>query len=81
MFVGSSSALNIAVAARVALRLRKEREEKGGGRRNQRLKVVTVICEYGNRHLSRFWNPEYITERYSLKWPSAEEEIQLPALI
>jgi cysteine synthase len=43
LFVGSSSALNVAAAIRVAQRL-------GPGKT-----VVTVLCDSGQRHLSRFW--------------------------
>jgi cysteine synthase A len=58
LFVGSSSALNVAAACRVALRLGKGHT------------VVTVICDGGQRHMSRLWNPEYIV-RYDLTWPSS----------
>ena len=61
LFVGSSSALNIAAACSVARKL-------GSGKT-----IVTIVCDSGHRHLSRFWNPEYIaTAAYSLKWPSAD---------
>lgn len=56
LFVGSSSAMNVAAACRVAMTL-----PEGSV-------IVTVICDSGQRHMSRFWNPEYIL-KYSLSWP------------
>ncbi|KAK5732738.1 Cysteine synthase 2 [Elasticomyces elasticus] len=43
LFIGASSAVNLVAAARVG-------KEMGKGSR-----VVTVICDSGNRHLTRFW--------------------------
>lgn len=65
LFVGSSSAMNIAAAIKHAL----ARKDKNTG--SDPLNIVTVICDGGNRHLSRFWNPEYLAEN-GLKWPSPE---------
>eukprot|EP01034_Spumella_vulgaris_P022853 gene22853-29027_t len=59
LFVGSSSALNVAAAVHTAMRM-------GPGK-----KIVTVICDSGNRHLSRFWNPEYLATN-KLQWPDSE---------
>lgn len=59
LFVGSSSALNVAAAVHTAIRM-------GPGK-----KIVTVICDSGNRHLSRFWNPEYLAAN-KLSWPDSE---------
>lgn len=43
IFVGSSSAVNCVAAVRVARRL-------GKGKR-----IVTILCDSGTRHLSKFW--------------------------
>ena len=43
LFVGASSAVNCVAAAITARKL-------GPGKR-----IVTVICDSGNRHLSKFW--------------------------
>lgn len=43
IFVGSSSAVNCVAAVRTAQRL-------GPGKR-----VVTILCDSGTRHLSKFW--------------------------
>jgi len=56
IFVGSSSAMNISAAVRYA-----DLMPSGSF-------VVTVICDGGQRHLSRFWNKDFI-QRWGLKWP------------
>lgn len=43
LFVGSSSAVNCVAAVRTAL-------EMGPGKR-----IVTILCDGGQRHLSKFW--------------------------
>lgn len=43
IFIGSSSAVNCVAAVRTALKL-------GPGKR-----VVTMLCDSGTRHLSKFW--------------------------
>jgi cysteine synthase A len=64
LFVGSSSALNIAAAARTA-KLLLDAKQQG----RNRPKVVTIVCDHGSRHLSRFWNQDYVTRYYGLHWP------------
>lgn len=64
IFVGSSSALNIAATIK-AIMSNEHWTSRGST-------VVTVCCDYGNRHLSRFWNEEYLVE-YGLHWPTKEE--------
>lgn len=56
LFVGSSSALNVAATIRSL-----EHFPRGST-------IVTVICDNGNRHLSRFWNEEYLV-KYNLQFP------------
>lgn len=70
LFVGSSSAMNIAAAIKYCLDKRGKNEKS-----EEPLNVVTVICDGGNRHLSRFWNPDYLAEN-NLVWP-AQESLQL----
>ncbi|PWN25917.1 pyridoxal phosphate-dependent enzyme, beta subunit, partial [Jaminaea rosea] len=53
LFVGSSSCVNVVAAVRTALRLKKEWEEKG---KEGRPTVVTILCDSGVRHLSKFHN-------------------------
>lgn len=50
IFVGSSSALNCVGAVKLARKL-------GPGHT-----VVTLLCDSGLRHLSRFWNDEHLTK-------------------
>jgi cysteine synthase len=49
LFVGSSTAMQCVAAVRAARRL-------GPGHT-----VVTLLCDSGHRHLSRFWNAEFIS--------------------
>jgi len=86
LFVGSSSALNVCAAVRTALELKKKDSDcsaktnthttrcttSSASSEKERLRVVTVICDNGNRHLSRLWNKEYIHNNYKLKWPESD---------
>jgi len=58
LFVGSSTAMNVVGAVRAAW-------EMGEGHT-----IVTVLCDSGQRHLTRFWRREWVEggER-GLKWP------------
>ena len=86
LFVGSSSALNVCAAVRTALELKKKsggiandatQNVKSASiavasSEGERLRVVTVICDNGNRHLSRLWNKDYIHNNYKLQWPESD---------
>ena len=48
IFVGSSSAVNCVAALKVAKRL-------GPGHT-----IVTMLCDHGSRHLTKFWSPAYV---------------------
>ncbi|KAL7753658.1 Cysteine synthase 2 [Sorochytrium milnesiophthora] len=48
LFVGSSSCVNLVAAVRVAKAL-------GPGKR-----IVTLLCDSGSRHLTKFWNDAYL---------------------
>lgn len=61
LFVGSSSAMNIIGALRVAIDMSKSSH------------IVTVVCDGGQRHLTRFWNREFIIGS-GLKWPEDDVE-------
>ncbi|KAJ7646715.1 PALP-domain-containing protein, partial [Roridomyces roridus] len=50
LFVGSSSACNLVACVRLA--------KKMGWHKGER--VVTVLCDSGARHYSKFWNDEYL---------------------
>ena len=49
--LGSSSAINIAGAVRMAQRL-------GPGHT-----IVTILCDYGTRYQSKLFNPEFLREK------------------
>ena len=53
LFLGSSSCVNVVGAVKAARRL-------GPGKR-----VVTIACDGGGRHLSKFWSAEYL-EKHGL---------------
>ncbi|KAL2912309.1 Cysteine synthase 2 [Polyrhizophydium stewartii] len=57
LFVGSSSAVNCVAAVRTARKL-------GPGHT-----IVTLLCDHGSRHLTKFWSTEYVA-RWGLT-PSA----------
>ena len=59
LFLGSSSAVNVVAACKTAAKL--------GNNSN----IVTIACDGGHRHISRFWNPDYI-KKYDLNWPAEE---------
>eukprot|EP00536_Pseudo-nitzschia_multiseries_P003857 jgi/Psemu1/295354/fgenesh1_pm.61_\ len=59
LWIGSSSAMNIVGAVRTALEL-----PEGSV-------VVTIVCDGGQRHATRFWNPKFI-EEWGLRWPGAD---------
>jgi cysteine synthase len=59
LWIGSSSAMNMVGALRVALDL-----PRGSN-------VVTMICDAGQRHATRFWNPVFIESR-GLQWPDSK---------
>jgi cysteine synthase A len=61
LWVGSSSAMNVVGAIRTALELPPQST------------VVTVICDFGQRHATRFWNPTFINE-WGLEWPSNDTQ-------
>jgi len=61
LFVGSSSAMNVAGALRAARAL-------GHG-----AVVATVLCDSGQRHVTRFWNDDFLASR-GLDWPKDLDE-------
>jgi cysteine synthase A len=58
LFVGSSTAMNVVGAVRAAWQLGKGHT------------IVTVLCDSGQRHLTRFWRREWVEgEERGLTWP------------
>ncbi|CAJ1949689.1 unnamed protein product [Cylindrotheca closterium] len=60
LWVGSSSAMNVVGAIRTAIDM-----PEGSN-------VVTMICDGGQRHATRFWNPAFIEKNRGLIWPWEE---------
>jgi cysteine synthase A len=58
LWVGWSSAMNLVGAIRTALDL------------PPLSNVVTMICDGGQRHATRFWNPKFIQD-WGLEWPES----------
>ena len=59
LWIGSSSAMNVVGAIRAALALPANSS------------VVTIICDGGQRHATRFWDPKFIHE-WGLQWPGTD---------
>ena len=57
LWVGSSSAMNVVGAIRVARDLESQAN------------VITVICDSGSRHVTRMWNQDFVT-KWGLQWPA-----------
>ena len=78
LFVGSSSAMNIAGAILLCVNnsnddndSSNDDDDDGYGLKSGS-SVVTVICDGGQRHLTRFWNREFIL-KWNLLWPKDDE--------
>ncbi|PVF94610.1 putative cysteine synthase [Serendipita vermifera] len=52
LFLGSSSACNLVAAVRVAKTLGRE----------SGCRIVTILCDSGSRHYSKFWNDPYLAK-------------------
>jgi cysteine synthase A len=69
LWVGSSSAMNVVGAVRVASLMQPDST------------IVTVICDAGQRHVTRFWNADFIRE-WGLIWPGDDDgEKRIPACL
>jgi cysteine synthase len=56
LMLGSSSATNLVAAVHTAMQL------------PEHSRICTVICDSGQRHVTRFWNRDFILSR-GLQWP------------
>ncbi|TGZ85608.1 PALP-domain-containing protein [Ascodesmis nigricans] len=54
LFLGSSSCVNLVASLKTALRMKKEITYKEGGEPTP-TRIVTILCDSGTRHLSKFW--------------------------
>lgn len=62
LWVGSSSAMNVVGAVRTAIKLPADSV------------VATMICDAGQRHVTRFWNRDFVLS-WGLSWPGDEERV------
>jgi len=60
LFLGSSSACNLVACVRLAKAL-----GRGSGRT-----IVTILCDSGTRHYSKFWNDTYLESAGILNDPN-----------
>jgi cysteine synthase A len=78
LFVGSSSAVNVAATVRFCAAARR-RSSSSSAKFNPApllppgAVVVTVLCDSGHRHTSRFWCREKLASDFNLKWPSDKD--------
>lgn len=52
LFLGSSSAVNLVACVKLAQKWMRDGKAAEGGRR---LRIVTILCDSGSRHTSKFW--------------------------
>jgi cysteine synthase len=62
LLIGSSTALNLAATIRYAMKL------------PENASLITIVCDSGQRHLSRLWNPIYCQDHYNIVWPTNKTE-------
>ena len=51
LFIGSSSAINCAAILKLS-------KQMGPGHT-----IVTLLCDHGSRHLTKFWNASYLEQK------------------
>ena len=81
LLLGSSSAMNLVGACLVA----RQQQDPSQTTTTQKTttRICTVICDTGQRHLTRFWNRDFIVGR-GLEWPGdqpSRRQDQLPAIL
>lgn len=57
LFLGSSSCINLVAVVKLVRRW--QRDE---GRQTERLQVVTMLCDSGYRHLTKFWSDQFLID-------------------
>ncbi|GAA6024655.1 hypothetical protein JCM11491_003454 [Sporobolomyces phaffii] len=69
LFLGSSSAVNLVTCVRLAQRWNRDRHADALGVSGTRpLQVVTILCDSGARHTSKFWNEDYLV-KHGIEYP------------
>lgn len=57
LFLGSSSAVNLAASYKLAKSLKLASDDT-----SERKTIVTILCDSGQRHLSKFWNDGFLIQ-------------------
>ncbi|WAQ90305.1 hypothetical protein PtA15_12A293 [Puccinia triticina] len=66
LFLGSSSAVNLVASHKLAQALSADREATGAETPGW---IVTILCDSGHRHLSKFWNDPFLARHGFLDSP------------
>ncbi|PWN24305.1 PALP-domain-containing protein [Microstroma glucosiphilum] len=78
LFVGSSSAVNVVAAVRSAVKMREQWKALG---KEGRPTVVTILCDSGVRHLSKFHNDGVLAKDYGIQLPQDSMDIDISDLL
>ncbi|KAA1089424.1 hypothetical protein PGT21_017883 [Puccinia graminis f. sp. tritici] len=70
LFIGSSSAVNLVASHKLAQQIKLGREEQQQSN-GERTRIVTILCDSGQRHLSKFWNDQFLIQHGFLNKPSS----------
>ncbi|KAA1115751.1 hypothetical protein PGTUg99_030292 [Puccinia graminis f. sp. tritici] len=73
LFIGSSSAVNLVACYKLAQQIKLGREEQQQSN-GARTRIVTILCDSGQRHLSKFWNDQFLVQHGFLNKPSSSSE-------
>jgi cysteine synthase len=82
LFCGSSSSINVIGAVRTALQLMTEAKATTATNNNkvhghEDIVVLTIICDGGQRHVTRFWNRDFCLS-WGLTWPGDDATERIP---
>lgn len=77
LFVGSSSCVNVIAAVKTALKLKTEWSARG---KQDKPTVVTILCDSGSRHLSKFHNDQVLRESYGIELPADPMQVDISDL-
>ncbi|GAA5872804.1 hypothetical protein JCM16303_006838 [Sporobolomyces ruberrimus] len=81
LFLGSSSAVNLVTCVRLAKKWIAEDKSKELGLHGiRKLRIVTILCDSGSRHTSKFWNEEYLKKNDISYEPNIDWLLNEPAL-
>ncbi|POW22117.1 hypothetical protein PSHT_01703 [Puccinia striiformis] len=64
IFIGSSSAVNLVASYKLAQNLKtsNSNDPVGVGEVKKPITLVTILCDSGQRHLSKFWNDRFLSQ-------------------